>query len=62
MWGATQAAALLGESPSLMHPPARPELEDFIEFVLKAKTCAKAGDDLASARSLKPPRRSLLPC
>ena len=58
LWGATQAAALLGESPSLMHPPARPELEDFIDFVLTAKTCAKAGDDLRSfaqaAASLAP--------
>ena len=60
LWGATQATALLGESPSLMHPPARPELEDFIEFVLKAKTCAKAGDDLG-LRSFAQAAASLAP-
>lgn len=38
--------ANLGEDPSLHHPLGKPELEDFVDFVLKAKRAAKAGDEL----------------
>lgn len=36
----------LGHDPSLRHPAARPELEDFVDFVLKAKRAAVGGDEL----------------
>jgi hypothetical protein len=35
----------LGEDPSLRHPAAGPELEDFVDFVLKAKRAAAADDE-----------------
>jgi hypothetical protein len=36
----------LGTDPSLRHPAADPELEDFVDFVLKAKRAASTGDEL----------------
>ena len=36
----------LGKEPSLHHPAADPELEDFLDFVLKAKRAASNGDEL----------------
>jgi nucleotidyltransferase-like protein len=36
----------LGADPSLHHPVGDPELEDFLDFVLKAKRAAKLGDEL----------------
>jgi len=36
----------LGEDPSLHHRAADPELEDFLDFVLKAKRAANADDEL----------------
>jgi phosphoribosyl-AMP cyclohydrolase len=36
----------LGDDPSLRHPAAEPELEDFLDFVLKAKRAANTGDEL----------------
>ena len=36
----------LGEDPSLQHPAAEPELEDLLDFVLKAKRSANTGDEL----------------
>jgi phosphoribosyl-AMP cyclohydrolase len=36
----------LGHDPSPRHPAAEPELEDFLDFVLKAKRAANAGDEL----------------
>jgi phosphoribosyl-AMP cyclohydrolase len=41
-----QTRVRLGDDPSLMHPAGEPELEDFVEFVLKAKRCARDGDEL----------------
>lgn len=41
-----ETRALLGDDPSLRHPAAEPELEDFLDFALKAKRAAQAGDDL----------------
>ena len=38
-----------GDDPSLLHPAAEPELEDFVDFVLKSRRCAGAGDE-AGAR------------
>jgi hypothetical protein len=38
--------AHLGNDPSLRHPRAAPELEDFLDFVLKAKRAAHSGDEL----------------
>jgi hypothetical protein len=36
----------LGTDPSLRHPAADPEVEDFFDFVLKAKRAANTGDEL----------------
>lgn len=36
----------LGDDPTPHHPAADPELEDFLEFVLKAKRAASTGDGL----------------
>jgi phosphoribosyl-AMP cyclohydrolase len=41
-----QTRTKLGNHPSLRHPPAGPELEDFLDFVLKAKRAARTGDEL----------------
>lgn len=41
-----ETEALLGDDPSLQHPAAGPELEDFLDFVLKAKRSANSGDEL----------------
>jgi len=38
--------ARLGPDPSQRHPAAGPELEDFVDFVLKAKRLAAAGDEV----------------
>jgi phosphoribosyl-AMP cyclohydrolase len=38
--------AQLGQDPSLHHPAADPELEDFLDFVLKAKRAANTDDEL----------------
>lgn len=38
--------AALGEDPSLRHPAAGPELEDLVDFLLKARRSAVAGDEL----------------
>lgn len=46
LWATDEARALLRESPSLRHPPAEPELEDFVESALKARKRAQAGDEL----------------
>jgi phosphoribosyl-AMP cyclohydrolase len=46
LWATDEARALLGETPSLHHPPAEPELEDFVEYALKARKRAAAGDEL----------------
>jgi hypothetical protein len=46
LWTETETRARLGEDPSLRHPVARPELEDFLEFVLKAKRAGRSGDEL----------------
>jgi Nucleotidyltransferase domain len=40
--------AQLGDDPSLRHPVAGPELEDFLDFVLKAKRAAHTGDELGT--------------
>jgi hypothetical protein len=42
----TETGALLGDDPSLLHPAAGPELEDFLDFVLKAKRSANSSDEL----------------
>ncbi len=41
-----ETRAHLGNDPSLRHPGAAPELEDFLDFVLKAKRAAHGGDEL----------------
>lgn len=57
--GATRAR--LGPDPSLRHPAAPPELEDFVDFVLKAKRAAAGRDELGlrwfaqAAAALVPP-------
>ena len=46
VWAEDDAVERLGEDPSLHHPAAGPELEDFVEFVLKAKRSAQDGDEI----------------
>ena len=40
LWTDDETRARLGHDPSLRHPAAGPELEDFLDFVLKAKRAA----------------------
>ena len=60
LWTDAVPSAPLGEDPSLLHPAAGPELEDFLDFVLKAKRSAISADELGlrwfaqSAASLAP--------
>lgn len=46
LWTDAETRARLGDDPSLLHPAAGPELEDFLDFVLKAKRGANSGDEL----------------
>jgi Nucleotidyltransferase domain len=46
LWTDAETRARLGDDPSLLHPAAGPELEDFIDFVLKAKRSANTGDEV----------------
>lgn len=46
LWTDAVPSAPLGEDPSLLHPAAGPELEDFLDFVLKAKRSAISADEL----------------
>jgi len=46
LWTDAQTRARLGHDPSLRHPAAGPELEDFLDFVLKSKRSANDGDEL----------------
>lgn len=43
-WATAEARARLGDDPSVRHPPAPPELEDFLEFLVKARRSARRGD------------------
>jgi phosphoribosyl-AMP cyclohydrolase len=40
VWATDDARAALGEPPTNMHPPAEPELEDFVEYVQKLRRAA----------------------
>lgn len=46
LWTDAAPTAPLGEDPSQLHPAAGPELEDFLDFVLKAKRSASSADEL----------------
>jgi hypothetical protein len=46
LWTDAVPTAPLGQEPSLLHPAAGPELEDFLDFVLKAKRSANSADEL----------------
>jgi hypothetical protein len=46
LWTHPEESASLGDDPSLRHPAATPELEDFLDFVLKAKRSANGADEL----------------
>lgn len=65
LWSTPEARGMLGGLLSQSHPAAEPILEDFLEFVLKAKKSARLGDELGLrlfaqvAGSLAP--RALLP-
>ena len=37
VWATDEARTLLGDPPSSVHPPAPPELEDFVEFLTKVR-------------------------
>ena len=46
LWADEATREHFGDDPSLRHPPADPELEDFVEFVLKGKRSARSGDEI----------------
>lgn len=46
LWTDAETRARLGDDPSLLHPAAEPELEDFLDFVFKAKRSANNDDEL----------------
>jgi len=46
LWTSAETRARLSDEPSLQHPAPEPELEDFRDFVLKAKSGANSGDEL----------------
>jgi Nucleotidyltransferase domain len=46
LWADDATRERLGDDPSLRYPAADPELEDFVEFVLKAKRSARSGDEI----------------
>ncbi|MEX2613759.1 MAG: nucleotidyltransferase domain-containing protein [Gaiellaceae bacterium] len=43
-WATTAARELLGDPPSFVHPPGTPEVEDFVEFLTKARRASAEGD------------------
>jgi phosphoribosyl-AMP cyclohydrolase len=46
LWTTPEGTRVLGDPPTLMRPPAGPELEDFFESILKAKRSAERDDEL----------------
>lgn len=44
VWATEAARAALGDPPGNLHPPAEPELEDFVESVAKVRRRASRGD------------------
>lgn len=44
LWSTDDARARLGDDPSCVHPPAEPELEDFVEYLIKIERAAAAED------------------
>jgi hypothetical protein len=43
-WATAAARELLGDPPSFVHPPGTPEVEDFVEFLTKARRASAEGD------------------
>ena len=46
LWATPDAVEALGDPPLRRHPSAAPELEDFVEAILKAKRAVRAQDEL----------------
>jgi hypothetical protein len=44
VWATDEARAALGDPPTNAHPPAPPELEDFVEYVQKLRRLKARGD------------------
>jgi predicted nucleotidyltransferase len=44
-WATNEARAVLGD-PTHVHPPAEPELEDFVEYVQKLRRAAARGESM----------------
>lgn len=44
VWAIDEARAALGDPPTVLHPPADPELEDFVEAVAKVRRFAALAD------------------
>lgn len=44
VWATAEARQSLGDPPTNLHPPAEPELEDFVECAGKVLRCGAAGD------------------
>jgi len=46
VWATREARAALGDPPTYVHPPAEPELEDFVEYVQKLARAAARTEPL----------------
>lgn len=46
VWATEDARAALGDPPTNMHPPAEPELEDFVEYVQKLRRASERGQPM----------------
>jgi Nucleotidyltransferase domain len=44
VWSTDAGRVALGDPPDYIHPPAEPELEDFVEFLGKVRRCGSLGD------------------
>ena len=44
VWALPDAREKLGDPPTITNPPASPELEDYVEFLVKVRRAAAAGD------------------
>lgn len=48
VWATEEARTRLGDAPSNVHPPAEPELEDFVESLQKALRRVRRGDGVGA--------------
>lgn len=60
VWSTDAGRVALGDPPDYIHPPAGPELEDFVEFLGKVRRCA-ARRDAVGVRSFAREAAALAP-